>query len=266
MFINLWEKDIPFDNKAYYNDENKNTPTISDYLIDDGKIHNAILVFPGGGYSRRSELEGEQIALWLNSLSVNAFVVNYRVAPFCHPAQIEDAKRAIRHVRYNSKKYNINPEKIGVLGFSAGGHLACMLSEQYDNGTVFRDETDRVSARPDVCILCYPVITMKEKFCHTGSKNCLLGGTDTDINKLCCEENVTTGTPPMFIWHTVEDDSVPVENSIMLAQALREKNIPFELHLFPDGKHGLKFAKEIEGTNAWPALCENWLKRMGVII
>lgn len=261
--IKLWDGNIPYYNSEFNNEENFNTSTITPYLINDNQKHSCIIVIPGGGYNHRSEKEGKQISEWLNCIGINSFVLNYRVAPYKHPVEITDAKRAIRYIRFYCDKFNIKSDKIGVMGFSSGGHLACNISEHFDEFDFnIYDEIDNINARPDICILCYPVITLIKEFMHSASRKLLVGDDEKLALKLSCEENVNKNTPPMFIWHTFEDGSVDVLNSIEMGKALSKNNIPFELHIFPDGKHGLNFAKDIEGTKQWSYLCKNWLERM----
>jgi len=263
--IKLWENDkIPFFNEEYHKGENLNTPAITPYIINDGKIHSCVTVVPGGGYTHRAEHEGEPVAKWLNERDISAFVVDYRIEPYSYPAPVIDVKRAIKYVRFNSGKFNINPEKIGIMGFSAGAHAACAATEYFDEQEYEpTDETDKISAKPNACILCYPVISMSDEFCHQGSKERITGGDSSLYKKLSCEKNVREDMPPVFMWHTFEDMSVPVRNSLEMALALKEKNVPFELHIYPKGRHGLGIVKcaDVEGTNKWTECFENWLKR-----
>lgn len=262
--IPLWEENIPgYDPKI----NNEETPSLIPYILENGMINSAIIVFPGGGYVKRADHEGEPIALWLNSIGVSAFVLNYRVAPYRYPYPLLDAKRAIRLVRYSAEKFSINPSKIGILGFSAGGHLACMTSIYFDNGNPnSEDPIDRVSSKPDALILCYPVISFL-KFYHRGSMINLLGeNPPEELRELLSGENsVKQDTPPTFIWHTADDSAVPVENSIFFVEALRRFDIPFELHIFQSGKHGLGLAKDNPSISMWTRLCENWLREIGFI-
>ncbi len=263
--IKLWsDNEIPFYDEKFLTEENKETSVITPYLIDDNKVHPCMVIIPGGGYTHRAEHEGGPIAKWLNERGINAFVVDYRIEPYTYPAPVVDAKRAVKYVRYYADKFNIDPNKIGIMGFSAGAHLACCATEFFDENEYNpKDEIDKVSAKPNACVLCYPVITMKDEFCHVGSKERITGGNKELEKKLSCEDNVREDMPPVFIWHTVEDKSVPVRNSLEMALSLKEKEVPFEMHIYPNGRHGLGIVKcvDVEGTNKWTEAFENWLKR-----
>jgi len=261
-YINLWKNKIPFFNEEFQTEENINCPSISPFIIDDNNKHSCIIIFPGGGYNHRAEQKGEKVAKWLNCIGINAFVLNYRVFPYKYPANFVDAKRAIKFVRYNCQKFNIFNNKIGVMGFSAGGHLACTVTQHYDKTEDYdiNDDINSVSARPDICVLCYPVISFNKKIRHEGSALNFIDNVDSVADKFSCEKNVNSDMPPVFIWHTVEDKSVNVINSIELSKALKEKNIPFEMHIFPNGRHGLGLAEDTAGTSQWRALFENWIK------
>lgn len=243
-----------------------------------------MIVCPGGAYGYLSEKESANVAKWLNGLGISAFVLKYRVAPNRFPAAFEDVKRAIRYVRYNAETWNIDPGRVGIIGFSAGGHLAGMAATHFDDdthtGEVKADEIDSTSARPDVAVLSYPVITFAGEHRHEGSMVNLLresvievklmgfqliGGSPERslLEYLSLEKNVRETTPPTFLWHTVEDEIVSVENSILYAQALRERGVPFEVHLFPKGPHGLNLAKEHPDVSVWTSLCERWLRHYG---
>lgn len=261
--INLWEDKAP----GYNPDFSKEQPSITPYIIEDGKVHSAFIVFPGGGYCMRADHEGEPLALWLNSLGISAFVLNYRVAPYKYPYPIMDAQRAIRLVRHRAEEWNIDAEKIGILGFSAGGHLASSAGTHFDYGNkTSEDIMEKVSSRPDAMVLCYPVISFGE-YRHDGSMVALLGeNPDEKLRYSFSNENsVTEDTPPTFLWHTSDDDAVPVENSLMFASSLRKKKIPFELHVFPKGHHGLGMSEEISHVAQWVKLCENWLRSINFI-
>lgn len=259
--ISLWEKDIPgFDPEL-----SDHIPAIVPYIVDRENPTGAVIVFPGGGYCRRAAHEGEPVALWLNSIGISAFVLEYRVSPYRYPYPLLDAKRAIRYVRYHAKEWNINPNRIGVLGFSAGGHLAATVGTHFDFGDRNSDDPiERVSCRPDAMILCYPVISFGE-FRHEGSMNALLGDKPSQdmIALLSNETQVTADTPPAFLWHTANDPGVLVENSLLFASALSKNKVSFELHIFPEGPHGLGLAQEHPQVKVWTRLCEEWLKSMG---
>lgn len=260
--IPLWEDEVPFFDK-----EVGFAPYLEPYIINSTLPTSCVIVCPGGGYTKRADHEGAPVAKWLNSIGISAFVLHYRVSPYKHPAPLLDAKRAIRLVRYNAKKWNINPKKIGILGFSAGGHLASTVGTHFDDGDKkSHDPVEKVSSRPDCMILCYPVISMAE-FCHEGSKQALLGSSSDPviIYTLSNHNMVTDNTPPSFLWHTSDDDIVPVENSLLFSSALKKHNIPFELHIFPHGDHGLGLAEGVSGVEIWPHLCKQWLKFIGFI-
>lgn len=236
-------------------------PAITPYLVE-GDDRPVVIVCPGGGYGSRAYHEGEPIARWLNGLGISAFVLRYRVAPYSYPCALLDVQRAIRTVRYKAEHFRINPHKIGVLGFSAGGHLAANAGTSFDNGKqLAEDVIERESCRPDLLILCYPVITLKEPFAHTGSRENLLGkaAEHDKVEQLSTEANVTEDTPPAFIWHTSNDASVPVENSLMFASALSKHHVPFDLHVYAKGRHGLGLAENEEHTRGWSAACASWL-------
>lgn len=249
----LWGKSMP-----YADDSVNFTPTITAYEADsDG----AVIVFPGGGYEMKADHEGPQMGEWLQSIGITAFVVDYRVAPYKHPAMICDAMRAVRFVRSNAKKYRIKPDKIAVMGFSAGGHLAGSVSVHYDKQMYEpTDKIDKVSCRPDVSILCYPVIDMFE-YRHDGSRQNLLGNRvmHSDKELMSLHKQVTPDTPPAFLWHTASDQAVPVENSLMYADALAKVNVPFELHIYPYGSHGLGLAPTVPHVAQWSKALNNWL-------
>ena len=266
MNIKLWD-DPPMYNEEYNTGDNAGCPSMDSYVLEDGREHSCFIICPGGGYSHRADHEGGNIAEALNSIGISAFVLNYRVAPYHHPVELTDVKRALRYVRYHAGKYNIDPDRIGIMGFSAGGHLACIEAEYYDvfeQGPV--DDIDRVSARPDLLGLCYPVITAGQDISHSRSMDCLLGENKSLIADMSCEANVRDDMPPVFLWHTFADASVDCRNSLVMAAALKARGVPCELHLFPDGRHGSDLARDLEGTNQWFALFANWLKRNGFCI
>jgi acetyl esterase/lipase len=240
-------------------------PRITPYLPAGDGPFACIVVCPGGGYGGRAPHEGAPIAKWLNSAGVAGFVLDYRVRPYRHPIPLGDAQRAIRLVRARAAEWKIDPKRVGILGFSAGGHLAASAATIFDAGKAdAADPIDRQSCRPDAAILCYPVITFGE-FRHNGSMMNLLGESFDDKlrQELCLETRVTRETPPTFLWHTSEDAGVPVENSLLFAAALHKNKVPFSLHIFPHGRHGLGLATDVPEVCAWTSLCVDWLKGIG---
>jgi acetyl esterase/lipase len=226
----------------------------------------AIVVCPGGGYGNLAmDHEGKQIAEWLNTLGVTAAVLEYRHRGkgYGHPAPMQDVQRAIRTVRANAEKWDVHPQRVGVLGFSAGGHLASTAATHFDRGNKKSDDPiERQSCRPDFAILCYPVIAFGESYTHTGSQRNLLGENADPklIAEFSNEKQVTRDTPPTFLWHTTEDKAVPPENSVRFYLALRRAGVSAELHIFEHGRHGLGLAKDIPAVSLWPKLCEEWLR------
>ena len=231
----------------------------------------AVVICPGGGYGHLAlDYEGHQIAQWLNTMSITGVVLEYRMhrGGYTHPIPLLDAQRALRTIRFRAKELHLNPEHIGILGFSAGGHLASTAGTHFDAGKVESDDPiDRVSCRPDFMLLCYPVIAFGEKFTHQGSQNNLIGPDASNelIEFLSNEKQVTPQTPPTFLFHTDEDTAVPAENSVMFYLALRQAKVPAELHLYRKGRHGLGLAKDVVGTEDWSKACEQWLKNMDLI-
>ena len=207
----------------------------------------AIIICPGGGYAHLAPHEGEGYAHWLNENGIAAFVLKYRLGSdgYRHPAMLQDAARAVRLVRANAAGWRIDPNRLGIIGSSAGGHLASTLLTHFDAGDSNAvDVVERQSSRPDLGILCYAVISLGE-FAHQGSKRNLLGtNAPTElVRELSNELRVTRQTPPCFIWHTFEDKTVPVENSLQFAAALRQAGVPFDLHIYQKGGHGLGLGK-----------------------
>lgn len=261
--IELWECEVP----GYDKNLSDELPSLVPYVINNNKTNGAIIICPGGGYHHRAEHEGEPIALWLNSIGISAFVLNYRIAPYKDPIPLLDAQRAIRFVRYHADKWKIDKDKIGIMGFSAGGHLASSVGTHFDYGIKSAiDPVDNISCRPDAMILCYPVISFFE-YRHNGSMVNLLGDFPNEARRayLSNENSVSENTPKTFLWHTAEDQSVPVENSLLFAGALSKYRIPFQLHIFPNGRHGLGLAKEVEDVHKWTELCEVWLRKISFI-
>ncbi|MEH7254036.1 alpha/beta hydrolase [Neobacillus niacini] len=244
---------------------NEDCPNIELFLLEGGGPHPVMIVAPGGGYGSRAPHEGYPVAEWLNSIGVSAIILNYRVAPFKHPIPLGDAKRAIRLVRYHAPKWNADPNRVGIIGFSAGGHLASTAGTDFDLGNAeSEDPIENMSCRPDVMVLCYPVITMGEHT-HAGSRLNLLGENPEEemISLLSNEHQITENTPPAFLWHTADDAAVDVQNSLLFAAGLRRNKVPFELHIFESGTHGLGLAQEHAEAKAWASLCEAWLRKKG---
>lgn len=259
--ILLWPEGAPGVDRASHLE----VPSIVPYVIEAKQPHGAVIVLPGGGYAGRAPHEAEPIARMLNSFRFSAFVCNYRVAPYRYPYPLLDAQRAIRWVRSRAAEYNLKPNKIAILGFSAGGHLASTAGTHYDGGKAnAADPVERESCRPDAMILCYPVISFGQ-FGHMGSMANLLGEHPSEElrHSLSNETQVTADTPPAFLWHTGDDGGVPVENSLLFAQALRRCGVPFELHVYQSGLHGLGLAPDDPHVASWARLCAEWLKGLG---
>lgn len=241
-------------------------PQLTVYPSGNPQPHGGIVVLPGGGYGGRAPHESEPIARWLNSVGVSAVVCDYRVAPNRHPVPLLDAQRALRWLRCCGPEFGVQPDKVGILGFSAGGHLASTTATHFDAGQPdAADPVERVSCRPDAVVLCYPVVTFVERL-HQGSMINLLG-TDAPPaelrEELSAELRVNADTMPHFLWHTAADAAVPLANSLRLADALCSHGAPVELHVFPYGQHGLGLAPDWPDVSQWTALCANWLGRLG---
>ena len=235
-------------------------PTITPYFLKDAEDTACVLECAGGGDCVRAEYEAGVVAEFFHECGFHAAVLNYRVNPYRYPAALLDAQRAIRFLRCHAKEFGIAANKIAILGFSAGGHLAgsCTLLEEE---APFHDEVDSYSGRPDACILCYPVIWMEGEYHHSGSRRALLGKNPEDevLHKQNLTLQVTDDTPPCFIWHCADDETVPVQNSLQFAQALSQHKVPYALHIFPKGGHGSGLADGIFGTESWKDLCSGWL-------
>jgi acetyl esterase/lipase len=261
--IPLWPDGAP----GAVGKEDADKPTLTVYLPPaDKATGTGIVLVPGGGYIYvSSEKEGRQPAELLNSLGVAAFILNYRHAPRYHnPAPIEDGKRAVRMVRANAKEYGVDPKKIGVWGFSAGGHLAAIVGTGFDKGDAdAKDPIEKVSSRPDFLILCYPVITMTLPETNLITRRALLGKDPDDklIDLLSAEKHVTDKTPPTFLVHGSADPIVPRENSEMFYKALKKANVPAEIHILDKGKHGFALAQKDPDLHTWPDLLVAWMKK-----
>jgi acetyl esterase/lipase len=229
-----------------------------------------VIVAPGGGYVfLASNHEGRQVANWFNAMGIAAFVLTYRLGPRYHyPIELEDAQRAIRLVRSRATEFHADTDRIGMMGFSAGGHLASTAGTHFDAGNPnAEDPIDRVSSRPDFLILAYPVITMKPPYAHMGSVHALLGEhPDPKLQEMLSNElQVTPQTPPTFLFATSDDDTVPVENSVMFYTALRKAGVPAELHVFGHGPHGVGLDLGDPALGEWPKLLADWMRERGLL-
>ena len=249
----------------------KDIPTLTPFFPSPEKATGAaIIVCPGGGYAHLAAHEGEGYARWLAENGIAAFVLKYRLGSdgYRHPVMLHDAARAVRLVRANAAEWRLDPKRIGIIGSSAGGHLAATLLTHFDAGdTNAVDAVERQSSRPDAGILCYAVITLG-RFTHQGSKNNLLGTSPPPalVEELSNELHVTKETPPCFLWHTFEDKAVPVENSLQFADALRQAGVPFDLHIYQKGGHGMGLGShEYDPVkfHPWAHDCIYWLKAQG---
>lgn len=267
--VRLWPDGAP----GAKGDEDKDQPFINVWPAAKEKANGAaFVVCPGGGYGGlAADHEGVQVAKWFNGLGVSAFVLHYRLGTsgYHFPTQLMDVQRAIRHVRANAKQYGIDPNRIGIIGFSAGGHLTSMAATMFDErpeGTT-NDAVDQVSARPDVAAPTYPVISMIEDFGHKGSRKNLLGPNDSDelARHVSTETRVTAGTPPVFIFQTDEDTVVPAENATAFYLACRKHKVPAELHIYRPGPHGvgLYLGDPVLGT--WSGHLRDWLRNQGFL-
>ena len=265
--IKLWDKTPFFDENI-----NQPEPFLKPYIKDGAK--SAVIVCPGGAYRDLAEHEGHPVALWLNSIGITAFVLTYRLAPYTEKAITGDILRAVRVVRSNAENFGIKKNKIGVLGFSAGGHLASSAAVHFSDFVFPKtDDTDNESPRPDAAILCYPVISPDSGMCHGDSFKNLLGekfGDEKLMNYYSNEKAVKPDTPPCFLWHTGGDDGVPPENSMEFAKGLQKNKIPYEIHIYAGGRHGMGLAQNLKGENTfriekWTESCEEWLKSIDFI-
>jgi len=246
----LWESDHPYAADT----AGQAAPSLDEYAVDNADV--AVVVVPGGGYTHKAPHEGGPIAERLNDYGFAAYVLDYRVSPCPALAPLTDARRAIRAVRALGYRH------VGILGFSAGGNLTCSAATHYDAGNADSDDPiERLSSRPDFFVPCYAVVSFTQ-YPHIGSVAALLGETDDHVQRrfFSAELNVTADTPPAFIWHTANDDLVPVENSLMLSGALSRAGVPFELHVYPDGPHGIGLAGDYPDAGCWPEECIRFIK------
>jgi len=260
----LWPGGAP---GALGNDD-ADRPSLTIYLPPSNGVQSGVVVCPGGGYGMLAvDHEGKQIADWLNARGVAAFVLRYRLGPrYHHPIELGDAQRALRFVRSHAPEYGITTDKIGIWGFSAGGHLASSAGTHFDSGNASAaDAIDRVSSRPDFMILAYPVISLTTQYVHRGSLRNLLGDNpDPQLAaSLSNETQVTPQTPPAFLFHTTTDSGVPVENSVLFYLALRKAGVPAEMHIYEQGPHGVGLALFDPILSAWSRQLEPWMRLHG---
>ena len=240
---------------------------VLEYYPAENKVSDAtVVICPGGGYAGRAGHEGKGYAEYFNSIGMDAFVCEYRVSPHRFPLPLLDIRRSIRYVRAHAAEYGVNPEKIAVMGSSAGGHLSALVSTctapiEFED----IDEIDKLCPVPNATILCYPVIHKPDetRVSHGGSYYNLLGKDWTDFDPYSPDLLVSDATPTAFIWHTSDDAGVNVINSYLYAKALREHNIKHEMHIFPAGAHGLGLAPNAPHVAQWAGLMKNWLTDMG---
>jgi acetyl esterase/lipase len=259
--IVLWEGGAP----GALGKADTDVPTLTAYRAPRASNGTAVIVAPGGGYQNLAmEHEGRQFAYWFNAMGVTAFVLKYRLGPrYHHPIELGDAQRAIRTVRARAAEFNIIPDRIGMMGFSAGGHLTSTAGTHFDNGKPDAgDPIDRVNSRPDFLILGYPVVSFDAAITHAGSLRNLLGESPDPklVEDLSNDLRVTAQTPPTFIFHTTNDNAVPVENSVRFYLALRKAKVPVEMHLFESGPHGVGMALNDPSLAQWPQLLMTWMR------
>lgn len=264
--IVLWPDGAP----GAIGDDDVDVPTLTPYrAATPTPTSTGIVILPGGGYSHLAiDHEGVQVAEFLNRLGITAFVLKYRLGPrYHHPAMLQDAQRAIRYVRANAARYGIRSDRIGIMGFSAGGHLATTAATHFDGGLPHAsDPVDRESSRPDFLIVGYPVVSLTERWTHEGSRDHLLGDDPPPqrLAELSNERHVTDATPPTFLFHTDADAAVPAENSVMFYLALRRAGVPAELHIYERGSHGVGLAPEDPVLSSWPDRLADWLTVRGL--
>jgi len=263
----LWPNGAP----GAQGNEEIDQPSIAPYIVPAGRgTGTAVVVCPGGGYRNLAmDHEGDQVAKWLNSLGVSAFVLKYRLGPkYHHPVELGDAQRAIRTVRAKAGEYRVMANRVGIMGFSAGGHLASTAGTHFDAGDAnAADPIDRVSSRPDFLVLGYPVISFTTQYTHKGSMQSLLGNTPDPklVESLSNELQVTAQTPPTFLFHTTADTTVPVENSVLFYLALRKAGVAAEMHIYERGPHGLGLAPLDEALSSWPSRLAAWMRVHGLL-
>jgi len=233
-------------------------PSMMSFLLPkEDTPRGCMLICPGGAYAYKAYIEGKPVAQWLNSIGISAFVLDYRTQPYEFPCPLLDIQRAIRLIRFRADEWGIAPQKIGVIGFSAGGHLSALASTHFDNGNPNADDpVEQVSSRPDVQVLCYPVISYMD--CEKGDN--LVSNINDELRRtLSVELNVRDNTPPAFLWST-RTDMLPYQKLFEYANALNNHGVSFELHIFKEGRHGLGLADDFPDVHQWADLCAAWLK------
>jgi acetyl esterase/lipase len=282
--IDIWQSKVPGaipnpDYKLVVDSSNNwikmrniSNPMLDMYPAPAGKSNGtAVIICPGGGYwALAIKHEGSEIAAWLNSIGITAFVLKYRLPDNSMMTDkaigpMQDAQEAVRIVRRHAKEWNIKPDKIGIMGFSAGGHLASSLSTHFSEKTY--EPADSTSARPDFSLLIYSVISMDSSITHSGSRDNLLGEKPSKevVKHFSNELQVSKQTPPAFLVHSIDDDAVPVQNSINYAMALKKFNIPCELHVYQTGGHGYGLGRSSNTESSWPEACKKWLRAKGFL-
>ena len=264
--LRLWQGDAPESEGK----EDADIPTLTIYPPAEGKNNGAaLIVCPGGGYAHLAPHEGKPVAEWFASLGGTGLVLKYRLGPkYHHPAEMHDAQRAIRLTRARASEWGIDPTRIGIIGFSAGGHLASTAATHFDPGdSATEDPIDKVSSRPDIAVLVYPVISMHPPIGHGGSRKNLLGDNPDErlVESLSNETQVNDKTPPTFLVHASDDRAVPVENSLEFASALAQHKVLFEMRIFAHGGHGFGMAAADPELSTWPKDVELWLRHMGFL-
>lgn len=275
----LWEKNTPNHSNVHVEETSETTDLLRIQQVDKPMIEvylpskksqtgGAVVICPGGGYRILAyEWEGKDVAKWFNSNGIAAIVLKYRLPHT--PNNIEgrlspflDLQRAVRQTRFNAEKWNINPNKVGIMGFSAGGHLASILGTHFEDNFFTTDNIDTISCRPNFMILMYPVITFKEPYLHNGSRSFLIGDSPDSalVNYYSNELHVTDNTPPTFLVHASDDKSVPVQNSLMFYDELSKHNVQSEMHIFPEGGHGFGLAVGKGRLEQWKDMCIGWIR------
>jgi acetyl esterase/lipase len=272
----LWPEGVPGqknigaenNGKGYVQNVSEPTLTVIGPAVDRPN-GTAIIIAPGGGYVRQSvDREGTQYANWLSTLGVTTFVLKYRMQEFGHPAPLQDVLRAVRLLRSRAAEFGIDPQRIGVMGSSAGGHLAASAGTLFDHPAGRTGNAiDAVSARPDFLVLMYPVIAMEGPAAHQGSRKALLGEKPSPelVQLMSVDRQVTAQTPPTLLIHTQADSAVPVENSILFYQALTKAKVPAELYAFEQGGHGMGMRDGLANASLWPKRAEEWLRARGLL-